>query len=142
MAAVAATTEEKREKMSVAELRDRHVAAIEQVNTLRELLKQRRRHLLDTDGSFFSVLKSVFLNSSSNIMYAFTFFFSIFMEIFRKIDKLLFVVAVASFAAAQGKTAVSFGQTDLVCCRTLQGHTGKVVPFSPLPNFPLRFKFF
>ncbi|KNA12976.1 hypothetical protein SOVF_121030 [Spinacia oleracea] len=90
MAAVAATAEEKKEKMSVTELKERHVAAIEQVNSLREQLKQRRRLLLDTD--------------------------------------------VASFAAAQGKKAVSFGQTDLVCCRTLQGHTGKVYSLDWTPD--------
>ncbi|KAL8151333.1 hypothetical protein V2J09_021141 [Rumex salicifolius] len=71
-----------KEKMSVAELKERHAAASETVNALREQLKQRRQLLLDTD--------------------------------------------VAQYAAAQGKTPVSFEQTDLVCCRTLQGHTGKV----------------
>ncbi|KAL2934023.1 Guanine nucleotide-binding protein subunit beta-2, partial [Bienertia sinuspersici] len=76
----------KREKLSVIELKERHAAAVEQVNSLRDLLKQRRSVLFDTDG--------------------------------------------ARFAAAQGKTAVSFGQTDLVCCRTLQGPTGKVLPFN------------
>lgn len=34
--------------------------------------------------------------------------------------------AVAGYAKSQGKTPVTFGPTDLVCCRTLQGHTGKV----------------
>ena len=34
--------------------------------------------------------------------------------------------AVAAFARSQGKRPVCFGATDLVCCRTLQGHTGKV----------------
>ena len=37
-------------RMSVAELKERHAAATETVNTLRERLKQRRRSLLDTDG--------------------------------------------------------------------------------------------
>ncbi|CAI0377272.1 unnamed protein product [Linum tenue] len=68
--------------MSVAELKERHVAASETVNTLRERLKQKRLQLLDTD--------------------------------------------VAGYARAQGKIPVTFGPTDLVCCRTLQGHTGKV----------------
>ncbi|KAL2939424.1 Guanine nucleotide-binding protein subunit beta-2 [Bienertia sinuspersici] len=76
--------------ISVAELKERHAAATEQVNSLREQLKQRRRVLLDTD--------------------------------------------VAKFAVAQGKTAVSFGQTDLVCCRTLQGHTGKVYSLDWTPE--------
>lgn len=68
--------------MSVAELKERHVAATETVNSLREQLKQRRQLLLDTD--------------------------------------------VATYAKSHGRTAISFSPTDLVCCRTLQGHTGKV----------------
>ncbi|GFY95102.1 GTP binding protein beta 1 [Actinidia rufa] len=68
--------------MLVAELKERHVAATETVNALREQLKHRRLLLLDTD--------------------------------------------VAGYARSQGKTPVSLGPTDLVCCRTLQGHTGKL----------------
>jgi hypothetical protein len=34
---------------------------------------------------------------------------------------------VEKYSKAQGRTAVSFNQTDLVCCRTLLGHSGKVV---------------
>jgi hypothetical protein len=34
-------------------------------------------------------------------------------------------IAVAGYARSQGWTPVSFGPTDLVCYRTLQGHTGK-----------------
>ncbi|XP_021989521.1 guanine nucleotide-binding protein subunit beta-2 isoform X1 [Helianthus annuus] len=68
---------------TVAELKERHIAATETLNSLRERLKERRLQLLDTD--------------------------------------------VASYARAQGKTPVSFGPTDLVCCRILQGHTGKLV---------------
>jgi hypothetical protein len=41
--------------------------------------------------------------------------------------KLLWVAAVARYARAQERSPVSFGPTDLVCCRTLQGHTGKVI---------------
>lgn len=33
---------------------------------------------------------------------------------------------MATYARNHGKTAVNFSSTDLVCCRTLQGHTGKV----------------
>ncbi|XP_042429242.1 guanine nucleotide-binding protein subunit beta-like [Zingiber officinale] len=33
---------------------------------------------------------------------------------------------VANYTRTQGRTAVNFSSTDLVCCRTLQGHTGKV----------------
>uniref|UniRef100_A0A453H1S4 Uncharacterized protein n=1 Tax=Aegilops tauschii subsp. strangulata TaxID=200361 RepID=A0A453H1S4_AEGTS len=36
---------------------------------------------------------------------------------------------VEKYSKAQGRTAVSFNPTDLVCCRTLQGHSGKVRPF-------------
>lgn len=36
--------------MSVAELKERHAAATETVNALRERLKQKRLSLLDTDG--------------------------------------------------------------------------------------------
>ncbi|KAK9164121.1 hypothetical protein Syun_005023 [Stephania yunnanensis] len=68
--------------MSVAELKERHVAATATVNSLRDRLKEKRILLLDTD--------------------------------------------VAGYARSIGRTAVSYGPTDLVCCRTLQGHTGKV----------------
>jgi hypothetical protein len=34
-------------------------------------------------------------------------------------------IAVAGYARSQGWTPVSFGPTDLVYYRTLQGHTGK-----------------
>lgn len=78
------------EKMSLAELKERHAAATETVAALREQLKQRRQHLLDTD--------------------------------------------VATYAAAQGKAPVRFGPTDLVCCRTLQGHTGKVYSLDWTPD--------
>lgn len=39
---------------------------------------------------------------------------------------LVSVLVVAGYAKSQGRTAVNFSSTDLVCCRTLQGHTGKV----------------
>eukprot|EP01018_Ginkgo_biloba_P002216 Gb_19725 [translate_table: standard] len=68
--------------MSVAELRERHAAATARVNSLRERLREKRVHLLDTD--------------------------------------------VATYATRNGRSAVRFSPTDLVCCRTLQGHTGKV----------------
>lgn len=41
--------------MSVAELRERHLAATETVNSLREQLRQRRQLLLDTDGEFLAL---------------------------------------------------------------------------------------
>nr|XP_010909739.1 guanine nucleotide-binding protein subunit beta isoform X2 [Elaeis guineensis] len=68
--------------MSVAELKERHIAAKATVNGLRERLKQRRQALLDTN--------------------------------------------VVGYANSHGKTAISLGATDLVCCRTMLGHTGKV----------------
>lgn len=37
-------------EMSVTELKERHKAATETVNSLRERLKQKRLQLLDTDG--------------------------------------------------------------------------------------------
>ncbi|KAK4491392.1 hypothetical protein RD792_002135, partial [Penstemon davidsonii] len=76
--------------MSVAELKERHIATTETVNDLGDRLKQRRLLLLDTD--------------------------------------------VATYARAQGKTPVTFGPTDLVCCRTLQGHTGKVYSLDWTPE--------
>ncbi|GAB4853905.1 hypothetical protein Ancab_018115 [Ancistrocladus abbreviatus] len=47
---------------------------------------------------------------------------------------LLLDTDVAGYATAQGKTPVSFGPTDLVCCRTLQGHTGKVYSLDWTPE--------
>lgn len=38
------------EEMSVAELKERHMAATETLNSLRERLKEKRLQLLDTDG--------------------------------------------------------------------------------------------
>lgn len=76
--------------MSVAELRQRHVAATETVNSLREQLRHRRQLLLDTD--------------------------------------------VATYAKNHGKSAVNFSSTDLVCCRILQGHTGKVYDLDWTPE--------
>nr|CAD1841443.1 unnamed protein product [Ananas comosus var. bracteatus] len=76
--------------MSVAELKKRHVAAMETVDALRERVKQKRQLLLDTD--------------------------------------------VKSYAKSQGTTPISFGSTDLVCCRTLLGHTGKVYSLDWTPE--------
>ncbi|XP_047311943.1 guanine nucleotide-binding protein subunit beta-like [Impatiens glandulifera] len=78
------------ENTSVVELRERHVSAVDTVNTLRERLRQRRLQLLDTD--------------------------------------------VAAYSESQGKTPVRFGPTDLVCCRILQGHTGKVYSLDWTPE--------
>ncbi|KAF5180283.1 Guanine nucleotide-binding protein subunit beta [Thalictrum thalictroides] len=76
--------------MSVEELKERHLAATETLNNIKERLKQKRVLLLDTD--------------------------------------------VASHVRSQARTAVSFGPTDLVCCRTLQGHTGKVYSLDWTPE--------
>ena len=52
--------------MPVAELKERHAAATETVNNLREQLRQRRKQLLDTDGNnfqfFFLFTVSIFGN--------------------------------------------------------------------------------
>lgn len=40
---------------SVAELKERHMAATETVNALGDKLKQKRLLLLDTDGNFFKL---------------------------------------------------------------------------------------
>ncbi|KAF9609446.1 hypothetical protein IFM89_016246 [Coptis chinensis] len=77
-------------KMSVAELKERHLTATTTVNGLRDRLRQKRLLLLDTD--------------------------------------------VSAYAKNAGRSAVSFGQTDLVCCRTLQGHTGKVYSLDWTPE--------
>ncbi|ONM07581.1 GTP binding protein2 [Zea mays] len=42
---------------------------------------------------------------------------------------------VARYSKSQGRVPVSFNPTDLVCCRTLQGHSGKVVDFGLSPPF-------
>nr|XP_029117874.1 guanine nucleotide-binding protein subunit beta isoform X3 [Elaeis guineensis] len=76
--------------MSVAELKERHIAAKATVNGLRERLKQRRQALLDTN--------------------------------------------VVGYANSHGKTAISLGATDLVCCRTMLGHTGKVYSMDWAPE--------
>ncbi|XP_071715966.1 guanine nucleotide-binding protein subunit beta-2-like [Rutidosis leptorrhynchoides] len=76
--------------MSVSELKERHIAATETLNSLKERLRERRLQLLDTD--------------------------------------------VASYAREQGKKPVAFGPTDLVCCRILQGHTGKVYSLDWTPD--------
>ncbi|KAL0412494.1 UNVERIFIED_CONTAM: Guanine nucleotide-binding protein subunit beta-1 [Sesamum radiatum] len=47
---------------------------------------------------------------------------------------LLLDTDVAGYARSQGKTPVTFGPTDLVCCRTLQGHTGKVYSLDWTPE--------
>ncbi|CAH9100523.1 unnamed protein product [Cuscuta europaea] len=48
--------------------------------------------------------------------------------------RLLLDTDVANYAKSQGKTPVTFGPTDLVCCRTLQGHTGKVYSLDWTPE--------
>ena len=65
--------------MSVAELKDRHVAATETVNSLRERLRQRRLALLDTDGAIL-------------ISHHFHFFFSFFLWSFDLFFLLVIVI--------------------------------------------------
>jgi guanine nucleotide-binding protein G(I)/G(S)/G(T) subunit beta-1 len=95
--------------MSVTELKERHIAATETVNNLRERLKQRRLSLLDTDSKFHFIVHSLDL--------------SIY---FLTQQTISFLFVVAGYAKSQGRTPVTFGPTDILCCRTLQGHTGKV----------------
>lgn len=76
--------------MSVTELKERHIAATQAVNSLRQQLNQKRLLLLDTD--------------------------------------------VAGYSRAQNKQPVTFTPTDLVCCRTLQGHSGKVYSLDWTPE--------
>jgi len=48
---------------------------------------------------------------------------------FSELTNFLFlsvIYIVAGYARSQGRSPVTFGPTDLVCCRTLQGHAGKV----------------
>ncbi|PIA55708.1 hypothetical protein AQUCO_00700191v1 [Aquilegia coerulea] len=47
---------------------------------------------------------------------------------------LLLDTDVANHVRSQARTAVSYGPTDLVCCRTLQGHTGKVYSLDWTPE--------
>ncbi|KAL5704565.1 hypothetical protein ACHQM5_022973 [Ranunculus cassubicifolius] len=47
---------------------------------------------------------------------------------------LLLDTDVAGYAKSVNRSALSFGQTDLVCCRTLQGHTGKVYSLDWTPE--------
>jgi guanine nucleotide-binding protein G(I)/G(S)/G(T) subunit beta-1 len=47
-------------------------------------------------------------------------------ERLRQRRQMLLDTDVERYSKAQGRTPVSFNQTDLVCCRTLQGHSGKV----------------
>lgn len=96
------------------------MAATDTVNDLRQRLKQKRSLLLDTDGSVFFIFL-VFLCFFIHILW-------LNLRRFCVIRSVSFCdeFTVAGYARSQGKNPVSFGPTDLVCCRTLQGHTGKV----------------
>ncbi|KAM7251510.1 hypothetical protein ACFE04_023393 [Oxalis oulophora] len=89
---MSSTSDSSSVSVSVSELKDRHVAACDTVNSLKQKLKQKRLQLLDTD--------------------------------------------VACYVKSQDPTppVVSFGVTDLVCCRTLQGHSGKVYSLDWTPE--------
>ena len=52
--------------MSVAELKERHLAATQTVNDLRDRLRQRRLSLLDTDGNKFILSSNSYLIDSAN----------------------------------------------------------------------------
>lgn len=68
--------------MSGSELKERHVAAIETVNSLKERLKQKRHSLLDTNGEllhcprpFFLFCWVLFLFIDDYVIVSFFFFF-------------------------------------------------------------------
>jgi guanine nucleotide-binding protein G(I)/G(S)/G(T) subunit beta-1 len=107
--------------MSVAELKERHAVATETVSELRERLKEKRLSLLDTDGAEFLE----FLGFSFRCVYVLCFLVFGVAQIC--LVCVVVSIAVAGYSRSQGRTPVSFGPTDLVCCRTLQGHTGKVL---------------
>lgn len=127
--------------MSVTELKERHMAATQTVNDLREKLKQKRLQLLDTDGYFLlPFLIYCWFRSFKLLLFRDLIFHFYFLK------KNL---AVSGYARSQGKTPVIFGPTDLVCCRILQGHTGKVdtffnlwILFQVLSVFALYFPYF
>ncbi|KAJ4781098.1 Guanine nucleotide-binding protein subunit beta [Rhynchospora pubera] len=48
--------------------------------------------------------------------------------------QLLLDTDVATYTKNQGRSPVNFSATDLVCCRTLQGHTGKVYALDWTPE--------
>lgn len=110
---------------SVAELKEKHAAATASVNSLRERLRQRRQMLLDTDGEVpppptpptptgGGSSRGLGVNLAGFIFFADCF------------GVCVCVCAVERYSRTQGRTPVSFNPTDLVCCRTLQGHSGKV----------------
>lgn len=123
---------------SVAELKEKHAAATASVNSLRERLRQRRETLLDTDGEASLSLPPLLVG---NPLVGF--------GEFRAFADCSVCArprgAVAKYSKSQGRAPVSFNPTDLVCCRTLQGHSGKVVDFGLSPpfrrNFSLSFRF-
>lgn len=119
--------------MSVSELKERHVAAIETVNSLKERLKQKRHSLLDTNGEL--------------LHYSGCFFFLLIDDYvvvswFGSHSFCWLLSAVAAYARSLGRNPVCFGATDLVCCRTLQGHTGKVRFVGYLRGRPCFFLFY
>jgi hypothetical protein len=128
---------------SVAELKEKHAAATASVNSLRERLRQRREMLLDTDGEAAfpppSTRRQQPSRGSGGNSRAFA-DCAVRARLFR---------AVARYSKAQGRAPVNFNPTDLVCCRTLQGHSGKVVDsvshlhfgLSLFATFPSVFRF-
>jgi len=55
-------------------------------------------------------------------------------ERLRQRREMLLDTDVARYSKAQGRAPVSFNPTDLVCCRTLQGHSGKVYSLDWTPE--------
>ncbi|KAG8062045.1 hypothetical protein GUJ93_ZPchr0003g17243 [Zizania palustris] len=55
-------------------------------------------------------------------------------ERLRQRREILLDTDVQRYSKAQGRAPVSFNPTDLVCCRTLQGHSGKVYSLDWTPE--------
>ncbi|KAF2940587.1 hypothetical protein DAI22_03g283700 [Oryza sativa Japonica Group] len=55
-------------------------------------------------------------------------------ERLRQRRQMLLDTDVERYSRTQGRTPVSFNPTDLVCCRTLQGHSGKVYSLDWTPE--------
>lgn len=117
-------------------------------------------------GAFFSLTPTVCLCLSIHLS-SFLFFFFVFSMIIRCLIIIIFLsmfelhsslaaavwssvccnggfggFAVAAYSRAQGRSAITFGPTDLVCCRTLQGHTRKVPTTSLSSSSSSSFSFF
>ncbi|CAH8320246.1 unnamed protein product [Eruca vesicaria subsp. sativa] len=141
-------------RMSVSKLKEQYAVVTETVDNLRYGLIQRHFQLLDTNGSlllFLTNYLSWFMISSFKICFAFSVIvnhgsgqvhgsaktfsgetrsngFNLLSYSSRTHRK------VAKYTAAQRRSPVKLGATDLICCRTLQGLTGKVLSLDWTPE--------